>query len=253
MRTRLSRILGRICAVGVGLSAVLGATELPPELLEPYTVTPCGQPGQVACSITPTGRTPTVADLQGLTNSAFVSFFLPYFGERLGPNPLFGWGPTAANANGYVIGSVSGPDLIHTQFIYHAGKVVCCLTDEPFTLYDINDQNVVVGYDPYLCFLDCNGSQSPPFLEWLAPSGNPFLLTLTFTDPRFDPSAGFAPTYTAIDNQDRILLRTGEGQFLLQPTPEPTSVVLLVTVLVACGILTRWRPRRWRPRHSAVL
>src|SRR5579863_4499276 len=140
-------------ALSLGLSGVLGATLLPPpELSEPYTITPCGQPEQVACSVTPAGTTPTAADLQGLTNNLFVNFFVargygPLMFSAPTP-PVFGWTPRMANANGYVIGDVYGTFAeIHTEFIYHAGQVLCCTGDSSgdFGLFDINDQNVVVG------------------------------------------------------------------------------------------------------------
>jgi hypothetical protein len=242
MGKKPSRILGRICALGVELSVVLGATELPPpELSEPYTVTPCGQVGQIACSITPTGRTPTAADLQGLTNNLFVSFLVAHgYGPDLPSNPTFSWTPRAANANGYVIGNVVSPGGFGgfmSQFIYHAGQVLCCLSDPSNRLWDINDQNVVTG-----TFGFSAGT-------WLLFASNSDVnqLFLTFTDPTFDPNDhAAAPTYSAIDNQDRILLgRPGlDSQlYMLQPTPEPASIVFLVTVLIGCGILTRWRPK----------
>lgn len=109
MRKGPSGLLSRIFALCIGLAGVLGATQLPPpDLLKPYAATACGQPGQIRCNITPTGRKPTAADLQGLSSTLFYN----YFGGA--SNTLvcdgFSWTPTAANANGYVIGHV-GPVL----------------------------------------------------------------------------------------------------------------------------------------------
>jgi hypothetical protein len=237
--------------LGVGLSAVVGATELPPpELSEPYTATPCGQPGQVTCNITPTGRTPTAADLQGLSSELFYNYFVSQ-GNSLVCSNDFSWTPLAANANGYVIGSLTeGCDILHTQFIYHAGQILFSGADEPFRLYDINDQNVIVG-----SILGAPGPDGgfglvddPPFIAVGTPSGL-MRVALAYIDPAFATALhGPWASFTAIDNHDNILLNGPyQQQFMLQPTPEPASIVFLATVLLGCSILTRRRLK-----HRAV-
>ena len=231
-------------ALSVGLSGILGATLLPPpELLEPYTATPCGQPGQVACSITPTGRTPTAGDLQGLSSTLFYN----YFGGASNPYICdgFSWTPRAANVNGYVIGHVTGGcDGYDTQFIYHAGQILFSGVDAPFSLWDINDQNVIVGSifgtpgpDGGFGLVD-----DPPFIAVGTTSGL-LNVSLAYIDPAFATAVhGPWPTFTAINNQDDILLDgPGQQQYMLQPTPEPASIIFLATVLAGCGILTRCR------------
>jgi hypothetical protein len=233
-------ILVHILTLGVGLSGVGKATLLLPV----YTPIACGGQGQVVCSVQPTGVPPTAAQLQGLNTNLAAA----YLGSRLNftVDPAFLFlSPRVANVNGYVIGGMNGfaaQGLIDTQFIYHAGQITCCAAG-PFSLLDINNQNIVVG-----------SPIAPGFSSFIADASVADAdmrgLTLTFTDPTFGTGSG---AFLAIDNQDRILFRGISGQeWILDPAsnpaavPEPSSVFLLLTVVG--GLAFTMRRRLFHPK-----
>jgi len=113
--------------------------------------------------------------------------------------------------------------------VYQNGQILCCTTDEPFTLYDINDNGFIVGLDPY------SGWSYLAQVGGVAP--NTYAnIHLTFTDPTFDPFYG---RFTRVDDQNRILAELGRQEYMLAPIPEPGSIILFVTLLVGCVVAKR--------------
>jgi hypothetical protein len=230
--------LVHILALVLAFSGVMKATILLPV----YTPIACGGQGQVACSVTPTGVTPTSAQLQGLTTTLAATYLNSQLNLNVNPTSL-SLSPLVANVNGYVIGGMTDQNAVITQFIYHTGQVTCCTEDRPFSLADINDQNIVAGQI-------FSGFALIPFVgdaSVMNADRNP--LTLTFTDPTF--ARHLFGAYTAIDNQNRILFQEANGQeWILDPAnpannpstvPEPSSVFLLLTVVLGVGFTMRQR------------
>lgn len=202
-----------------------------------FNMTACGS-GIAPCDVVATRRAPTAAELAGLNQSAFLTYMAPLLNGQTG---AFNWSITDSSSSGFVIGSVSGPNSIITQFVFHQGQVVCCSIDEPFRLSDINDNNYIVGFNP----------GGPPGLLLYAPSLQPGSMTpINYSvslDPRVTASAfASVSTFTAIDNNNRILgsIRFGGPDFVITPTPEPTSMALFVTAAAVLGWQFRKRFRR---------
>jgi hypothetical protein len=219
------------------LLALVGPGLAYADALPPYSVTPCGGSGQVVCSITGAGMTPTAGQLQGLNASAFDA---TYPGA---PADLV-FSMMSSNANGFVIGQVSSnSEPYFTSFVFQDGVFFCCNSDDADGngfLDGINDSNLIVGTDAdfgaYLALID-------PTLGGVSFYSN---LKLTFTDPSFD-SIFYAPipgvAFLEINNEDQILAVAGRQEYMLDPTPEPTSGILLLTALAGCVAL-RLRSRR---------
>jgi hypothetical protein len=196
--------------------------------LIPYSVTACGQASQPACSIFSVSHVPTAEDTLGLDNALFANYFIAHGLTGAVVNPQFSWTPIAANSEGEVIGRVSGDNEIHTQFVYYQGQLLCCTTDDPFTLSDINDNDLIVGH--YFEALLANGAGVPlPF-------------------PQIDPTLSFLVSgpgrFTAIDDQNRILEDFQGQQYMLQPVPEPSSAGLLCVAIIACAVSAKRTLRR---------
>jgi hypothetical protein len=180
--------------------------------------------------------TPTADQLQGLTVSAFQAY-LPS-----APADVY-FSLLSSNANGFVIGqAISNSEPFNTSFVFQNGVFFCCTADDVDGngfLDGINDSNLIVGTDAYfgayLALID-------PTLGGVSFYSN---LELTFTDPSFD-SIFYAPipgvAFLEINNEDQILAVAGRQEYMLDPTPEP-SVILLLTVLAGCVAL-RLRSRR---------
>lgn len=217
--------------LGVGCS-ILAANPI-------YSVTPCGGPGQIVCSVTPAGHTPTPAETAALTPSLFDSFYADKFGVPVTAVTV-SWFPRVANAHGYIIGDVAGDIAccsspvsgpFNTEFVFHAGSLLCCFLDRPFSLLDINDQDLVVGVTTYPIY------PAPLFASANSAETN---IPLTFTNPIYNhilATGGFG----VIDDSNRmIFVNPFVGQqYLLDPvaTPEPESTILFVTALCGCALL----------------
>lgn len=112
-----------------------------------YSATPCG--GAFApCTVTGETRAPLPEETVGLNNDAFKEFFAGLYSE---PDPVFSWGIVDSNKHGYVIGPVVGPNFIHTYFIFKSG-LICCFSDNPFTIADINDNDLVAVHNQQYTF-----------------------------------------------------------------------------------------------------
>jgi hypothetical protein len=193
------------------------------------------------CDFTPFTRTPTPSDTAGLTSDAFLQYFqsrgYPYGG-------IFQWSAVGSNDNGYVFGNVYGGNQVHTQFIYRAGQVICCFTDEPFRLDGINDNNIVVGYDPYSGIYGPVGS-------FVAYAGLDADLHNVYVPILPDPVAGLpsgsSVPFLGIDKDNRILAQgSSNGQyFVLGSVPEPAGILLLASFL---GILALGSKQRMRSK-----
>lgn len=184
-----------------------------------YRLRQCGA-GFAPCDVAFSYRAPSAAELAGLDQALFFSFMQPILnGWTTGS---FNWTVRDSNSNGYVIGRVEGPNNIHTQFVFRAGQLYCCYTDAPFSLWDINDNNVIAGFS--------NGAfgANGPYVD----GAFGFPLQLSAAD-RTILSNPFLVA-EAIDNQNRILIGNGAGvgRYILEPVPEPASILLLGAVLI---------------------
>ncbi len=188
-----------------------------------YQAVACG--GAFApCNFTAFQRTPTPGDLLGLTSDLLRDYFLSE-GLNVGAG-VFTWTARGANDQGFVFGSVSGSNMIHTQFVYRHDTILCCTTDEPFFLYGINDNDLIVGMDPY------NGAMSG-FLasaRMLDADRNPIPLNI-IPDPRVGAALDFY-SFVAIDNQNDILAQprfTGTQSYILHPVVQHRYSLMSVT------------------------
>ncbi len=176
------------------------------------------------CLSHPTARPPAPDEFLGLNNALFAAWFDAHGIPNAG---TFRWWVTDTSDNHTVIGHVNGPSAVYTEFVFRFGQLYCCVTDAPFSIRDINNHDVVVGYSPgsgYIALAKSaeNGWQ-PAFIP----------------DPRL-PHFGLDGTmFTAID--DRFIIN-GEGispygpKFSLVPIPEPAPVFLTAVglMVLAC-------------------
>jgi len=177
----------------------------------------------------------------GPYNDLNSDLFAAFFAGLLDPSTFalpFRPIPTGASADGYVIGVVDDAAFIHTAFLYRNGQLSCCFLDFPFRFTGINNQDVIIGWNP----------DFGPFVASAGSGGDEDVNEehLTFTDPSFDPYAvdPFASFFYAIDDQNRILADVNGQQYMLLPTPEPASVLLLVAGLIFMGLVFRSRVRK---------
>ncbi len=166
------------------------------------------------------------------------------------------WEAEGSNDNGYVFGSVQGPNMIRTQFLYREGELLCCTTDEPFFLSAINDNNILVGG-----FATAPG----PFIAYAGFDADKRKIPLNIIpDPRVPLNNWLLYGYTAIDSHNNILAK-GPGQtFVLDPVfhprmsqdraaqgsslssdavPEPGSLLLMLVGVV--GLAAQKGSLRW--------
>ncbi len=135
IRTTIGFLTGLVLSV-----LAIGAAEASPYYKAAY----CGGSFE-PCTVTRSTREPKPAELVGLTNEAFAEFFAGYYTD---PNPMFSYFVKDSNVNGYVIGEVMGPNMIHTNFVFD-GSIICCIKDAPFTIADINNNDLVVVHMAY--------------------------------------------------------------------------------------------------------
>src|SRR5713101_4378164 len=164
------------------------------------------------CDFVGAERSPTSHDTAGLTSDLFRSFF-EHKGILRGMPGNITWEAEGSNDNGYVFGSVQGPNMIRTQFLYREGELLCCTTDEPFFLSAINDNNILVGG-----FATAPG----PFIAYAGFDADKRKIPLNIIpDPRVPLNNWLLYGYTAIDSHNNILAK-GPGQtFVLDPVFHP--------------------------------
>jgi hypothetical protein len=194
---------------------------------------------------------PTLEEQAGLTNDLFVAFYEDILYGQTGG---FWWNIRDSNVNGFIIGTVHGPNSIDTQYIFRAGQLYCCMEDSPFQIQDVNDSDVFVG------------SNGPPGLAYVGSAGGPNRPNSSALTPS-NIGDFYGAQFYAIDNSGRIWGEgtvgssldgppDGVGYFMLTPgsptpVPEPATLVLLAGPLL-CGFLYACcRPAR-AARRTAI-
>lgn len=198
----------------------------------------------VDCNVGTHGTAPSSP---GPTNADFRQFFNAHLGGYDYSDASFAWS-TKTNALGEWFGAVSGPNEVHTQYLWQGGDMICCTIDEPYTIADGNDFGLFVGYDVY----NCSASGSPIPGAFLGEAdGNTCLGAVPFAlseeaQAVLDPYLAYDPIshplrFVAIDNENRILATSGSTWFALTPVPEPASWLAAVAGLALLGVLARCR------------
>lgn len=164
----------------------------------------------------------------GPTNQDFFDFFSQYiFVSPADGN--FSW-ETKSNKRGDWFGLVDGPDGIHTSYVWHGGKVLCCLLDEPYTITDGNDHGLFIGEDIY----GTSNSGQPFYPTFLAVQWGPYALapvSYALTAHAWSVTGGWAD-FVSIDDKDRILAIGGPTGWLeFDPVPEPATALILAPLL----------------------
>ena len=183
-----------------------------------YSLTLCGA---TPCPGAPAPRTPTAADLAGLTDTAFADFYRPFFGDLTGP---WNWSITDSNIHGFIVGFVDGPHTITAPFIFRGGKVLCCTIDDPARIFDVNDNDIFVGSS-----VPGHGIIGSGFFSGFMVGNSSLMPEFPGVGPP-DPSVDFF----AVDNAGDLWGSTHggdiNGYFMLAPVPEPAAWILLATV-----------------------
>lgn len=206
-----------------------------------YRIDPCSFQG--GCQVTETQH--GTGSSPGPTNADFVSFYSSTFPDSIiGPDPQFDGFITGISADGTVIGEVlGGNDVISafdTQFVFEGGSITCCIIDEPYRFFDINNNDLIVGGSPDE---GSSGLLSPAFLAQggcefsaceipfnLTPSAAAYFAALY----PFGRPSNFA--FVAIDNRNRILTSTG---IQLDPLPEPLTLSIFGAGLIGAFVMRR--------------
>ena len=209
-----------------------------PITLYPYQVVACGGTGQPACTVH--GIT-NVQPVPGLTNADFQSFFSFVPGGATG---TYTWTVTDVNSSGVAIGDVFDFNInVRTSFVFDKGQLLCCTTDRPFRLADINDNGLVVGGFP-------SGLGNPDVGLVADCCGNltaQVPLSITFTTP-----APIFYFFTAIDDNNNIAALGANQQYDLLESPEPSSILLLAGVAAVVTVVARsGRKKNTAARTSA--
>jgi len=201
-----------LVAASVCMLSILFATES--QALPIYNAQPCSG-SYPPCTIVPTYRNPTVDQFAGLTQQAFSDYFSQYAGGQTG---IYSFSAFDSSPN-YVIGQVFGPNSIVAQFIYHDGQIICCGTDIPFVIFQINNNDLLIGYNIY-----GNG----PFLAEAGPNVDaplPYPIV-------HGVQIGFDWTFSELDEENNILAIDPYGnRYELRVADEPGSLSLLVVWL----------------------
>jgi len=186
-----------------------------------YSVQPCGGIYD-PCTVQQAFRTPTADQLVGLDSQLFADYFTAehiYHGEPGG----FSFSIRDSSPE-YIIGTVSGPNEIHTQFVFSGGALLCCIADDPFVIRDINDEGLVVGNNIYF---------AGPYVTNAPNAQHGFM-------PLVDPNGiqiGDQWQFLAIDNSDNILAECNgppqcsiAGFYELRGVDEPSPLMLLAAI-----------------------
>ncbi|MFO1059821.1 MAG: hypothetical protein U1E53_22985 [Dongiaceae bacterium] len=211
---RLRPFLAILLIAGLGTLGA-GRTRATP-LDITYVATPCGG-AFAACTIAPAVRSPTPDQLAGLDDAAIVAYLQAQSISGVDPAGHFGISITDSSAD-YVVGSLFGPNLIATQFVYGAAGLICCVADTPFAIRDINDNDIVVGFN--------NG----PFVAAIGPSSG-YASRAIILNPEVLDSLPHT-TFLAVDDTNSILARRFGQDYELHPVPEPPALALFCAGLV---------------------
>jgi hypothetical protein len=218
----------RFASAVVALAICLFASTLPTESqAAAYTVVRCGGVFE-PCTVTATRRTPTATELSGLTNDLLLKFYVPILQGQTG---IFDIDIRDSSESGYIIGHVDGPNIIHTEFVFKDGELLCCFTDEPFRINDINSKGVVVGHNFY--------------------DTGPYIAKAPFAEngdlPEVDPDGipiSFYWNLEAIDDSGNILaycyFSSCEGEYFELRVNEPGTLSLFLAAFLG---LFLWRRR----------
>ncbi len=199
-----------------------------------YTATACGGPGQAPCAVSPASHAATGAEMAPLTDALFNNWMNGNWDpQKFGtawPSSTFTLSGVNA-VHGFMVGEFTSSIGFAASFVYHAGALMCCTLSGPFQIRDINDNGLVLGFTPL-------GGWFVDELADLHADYQP-------ESPRF--TDGFRPgineVFSAIDDQNRILLTQPGQNYVLTPVPEPGSLGLVILGLVA---LLGFEPRLYR-------
>lgn len=161
-------------------------------------------------------------------------------------NPATGVQATVRDsANGWVVGSITGDNSIHTQFVYSpTSGMVCCVADDPFSINSITEGGQILGraYTGGF-FLSSVGSMNRF-------SGGGMVYPVLISPPS-SPTLGqsilnSSSLYEA-DSAGRFYGYSASGGFVMDPNPpipEPGTLSLVTLAGGAAVVAARLRRRK---------